>query len=729
MGRRVWVAVLAGTALGGILPSSRAIAAAQTGAAATGSSGALATVDDQADVVVTARRYPTETANASKSGLPILKTPQAINTVSAEEIAVRGVQSIAQAIQNTPGVVTQYGDTDVRYDWISIRGFNPGRYLDGLRLPFGARGYSQMRIEPYGLERIEVLKGPASALYGQSAPGGLLNMVSKRPTDIPLHEILLQAASYDRYQAGIDFGGPFGQDGRISYRLTGLARTSNTPIDYLDEKRVFIAPALRLQPDDRTSITLLGEYQKISSNGGGAPAALPTVGTLYPNRNGKIPRSVFIGDPDYDHFSNRQWSVGAELRHALDDHFSFQQNVRYSSVRTDTQRVQAIALAADGRTLSRYAWAFPETSRVFSSDTRLTAKFATGTLTHDLLLGLDYQFERARYEESALRLVSSIDIFNPVYTGGIVRPAAATIIAQKRDQTGIYGQYILGWGRLSLVASGRSDMADSSTVTATAATGQSVVVRQQDNKFTGRAGVTYMVTDRLSAYAAYGTSFQPTAGTDRLGATFDPTTGKQWEAGTKYQLSHGLGLITLAAYDLHQTNVLTPDPANIRYNTQAGEGHVHGIELEAKLTPVTGLNLIGSYAYSRSKVLKANPNASGLSILGNELPFVSNHQASARADYTVQAGSLRGLGLGFGGTYFGRLFGDAANLYRIPGAIIFDAALRYDLGVLVPSLHGINLAVNASNLFDRRYLKTCIAAAGCYFGARRTILGSVRYNF
>jgi iron complex outermembrane receptor protein len=238
-----------------------------------------------------------------------------------------------------------------------------------------------------------------------------------------------------------------------------------------------------------------------------------------------------------------------------------------------------------------------------------------------------------------------------------------------------------------------------------------------------------MLTDQLSAYAAYGTSFQPTSGTDRLGQTFVPTTGKQWEAGAKYQLLDGLGLITLALYDLRQTNVTTPDPVDFRFNTQTGEARVRGIELEAKLTPVTGLNLIGSYAYSQSEVLKANQNAAGVSLLGNELPFVSNHQASARADYTVQSGSLQGVGLGFGGTYFGRLYGDAANLYRIPGATIFDAALRYDLSMLSTSLHGINVAVNVSNLFDNRYLKTCIAATGCYFGARRTILGSVRYNF
>ncbi|MDZ7282276.1 TonB-dependent siderophore receptor [Sphingomonas sanguinis] len=686
----------------------------------------LSKAEEDQDIVVTARPYPIETSSGSKSDLPILLTPQAINTITAEEIAVRGVQSLTQAIQNTPGVVGQYGDTDVRHDWIIVRGFNPVRYLDGMRLPFGARGYAQIRIEPYGLERIEVLKGPASSLYGQSAPGGLINMVSKRPTDQPLHEVLLQAGSFDRFQGGIDFGGPIG-DTALSYRLTGLVRTSDTPTDYLNEKRVFIAPSLRFAPDDRTSITLLGQYQKIVSDGGGAPPALPVVGTLRANPVGQISRSLFIGDPGYDHFRNEQFTAGVELRRDLSEALRFEQNIRYADVTTDTQRVQGIALAADNRTLSRYAWAFPERSHVWTTDTRLHLRGRTGEVTHDALIGLDYQYERARYDESALRLVPSIDVFAPVYTRGTVRPPIATTIRQNRDQTGIYGQYNGSLGRLSLLASGRYDWADSTTNSLTVASNRQTQARQSDRQFTGRIGLTYRVLNDLAAYASYGTSFQPTAGTDRLGQAFAPSLGKQWEGGVKYQFRHLPGLITLAVFDLRQTNVTTPDPVDIRFNTQTGEARVRGVEAEAKFTPVHGLNLIASYAYSESKVLQANRNAAGASIQGNALAFVPDHQASARADYSFPSGALKGVGIGAGVTYFGSLYGDAANLYRIPAATIADAALRFDLASVSPALKGANLALNVSNVFDRRYLKTCISATGCYFGAPRTALLSLRY--
>lgn len=682
--------------------------------------------EEDQQIVVTARPYPIETSTGSKSDLPILLTPQAINTITAEEIAVRGVQSLTQAIQNTPGVVGQYGDTDVRHDWIIVRGFNPVRYLDGMRLPFGARGYSQIRIEPYGLERIEVLKGPASSLYGQSAPGGLINMVSKRPTDQPLHEVLLQAGSFDRFQGGIDFGGPIGGTA-LSYRLIGLVRSSDTPTNYLNEKRIFIAPALRFAPDDRTSITLLGQYQKIVSDGGGALPALPVAGTLQANPLGPISRSLFIGDPTYDHFRNEQFMAGVELRRDLSGALRFEQNIRYADVTTDTQRVQGIALGADNRTLSRYAWAFPERSHVWTSDTRLHLRGRTGGVAHDVLIGLDYQYERARYDESTLRLVPSIDVFTPVYTRGTLRPPIATTIQQNRDQTGVYGQYNGSLGRLSLLASGRYDWADSTTNSLAVASNARAQARQTDRQFTGRVGLTYQVLNDLVAYVSYGTSFQPTAGTDRLGQAFAPSLGKQWEGGVKYQFRNLPGLITFAVFDLRQTNVTTPDPVDIRFNTQTGEARVRGVEAEAKFTPARGLNLIASYAYSESEVLRANRNAAGASILGNALAFVPDHQASARADYSFQWGALKGVGIGAGVTYFGSLYGDAANLYRIPDAAIADVALRFDLASVSPTLKGANLALNVSNLFDKRYLKTCISAAGCYFGAPRTALLSLRY--
>ncbi|WP_419953597.1 TonB-dependent siderophore receptor [Methylobacterium sp.] len=667
-------------------------------------------------------------ATATKTGTPILETPQAINVVGRKEIEDRQAQSVSQALLYTPGVMNQYG-TDVRYDWLYVRGFVPGRYLDGLRLPFGARGYSQPRVESYGLERVELLKGPSSGLYGQNSPGGLLNLVSKRPTATPLREIQLQTGSFGRAQAAFDLSGPIDPEGRILYRLTGLARTTGTQLDYLEEDRVFIAPSLTLRPDADTSLTILSQYLNIDSPGGGAPQGLPALGTLYANPKGRIPTKRFIGEPNYDRFKLQQGFIGYAFEHRFNDVWTVRQNLRYSHVDANTQRVQAIGLGADNSTLSRYAWAFPERSDLFNIDNQAEARFSTGPFAHTLLLGADYLREDARYDESQLRIVPSVDVFAPVYAGTVTRPPLGTRITQGRNQTGLYAQDEIRFGGFRLTVSGRQDWADAVTRTTDAATGTLTRVKQDDAAFTGRVGLSYLLDGGLAPYISYATSFQPTAGTDRAGQPFAPTEGEQIEGGIKFQPPGTNLLMTGTVFDLTQKNVLTPDPTDFRFNAQTGEARVRGVELEVKASLTESLDLIASYAAMNSEITKANANAAGASIIGNELPFVPQHQASAWLDYTFRTGDWAGLGLGAGVRYIGASVGDNANLYHIPVVTLVDAAVRYDFGYRYPALKGVDLAVNATNLFDKTYVSTCIAATGCFYGNRQTVLATLRYRW
>ncbi|MHC2087140.1 TonB-dependent siderophore receptor [Methylobacterium sp. CM6244] len=667
-------------------------------------------------------------ATATKTGTPILETPQAINVVGRKEIEDRQAQSVSQALLYTPGVMNQYG-TDVRYDWLYVRGFVPGRYLDGLRLPFGARGYSQPRVESYGLERVELLKGPSSGLYGQNSPGGLLNLVSKRPTATPLREIQLQTGSFGRAQAAFDLSGPIDPEGRILYRLTGLARTTGTQLDYLEEDRIFIAPSLTLRPDADTSLTILSQYLNIDSPGGGAPQGLPALGTLYANPKGRIPTKRFIGEPNYDRFKLQQGFIGYAFEHRFNDVWTVRQNLRYSHVDANTQRVQAIGLGADNSTLSRYAWAFPERSDLFNIDNQAEARFSTGPFAHTLLLGADYLREDARYDESQLRIVPSVDVFAPVYAGTVTRPPLGTRITQGRNQTGLYAQDEIRFGGFRLTVSGRQDWADAVTRTTNAATGALTRVKQDDAAFTGRVGLSYLLDGGLAPYISYATSFQPTAGTNRAGQPFAPTEGEQIEGGIKFQPPGTNLLMTGTVFDLTQKNVLTPDPTDFRFNAQTGEARVRGVELEVKASLTESLDLIASYAAMNSEITKANANAAGASIIGNELPFVPQHQASAWLDYTFRTGDWAGLGLGAGVRYIGASVGDNANLYHIPVVTLVDAAVRYDFGYRYPALKGVDLAVNATNLFDKTYVSTCIAATGCFYGNRQTVLATLRYRW
>ncbi|WP_207553565.1 TonB-dependent siderophore receptor [Teichococcus deserti] len=669
-------------------------------------------------------------AAGTKTDTPLIETPQAMNVVTRAEIEAQGSTSITDALRYTPGVISQYGATDLRYDWFTVRGFTPPvRYLDGLRLPFGARGYSQPRIEPFGLERIELLKGPASALYGQSSPGGLLNMVSRRPSQVAQNEVILQYGSHDALTAGFDSTGPLDAEGKFSYRLTALGRRADSQTQFLDERRIFVAPSLTWRPDAQTSLTVLAQYQRITSDGGGAPQALPVQGTLWANPNGRISTRRSLTEPGYDRYTGEQIMLGYAFEHRFDSVWQVRQNFRYSHVDSDSQRVQAYAFAANQRDVGRYAWGFPEISDAFTVDNQAQADFTTGPVRHRLLTGFDYQREDATYEESQLTLLRALDVFNPVYGLAVTRPPMANRISQGRNQAGLYAQDELRFDRFILTLGGRYDWATARTNNYTVASRTTSVIKQDDGEFTGRVGLVYRFDNGLAPYASVSTSFQPTAGTDRRGAPFDATKGRQYEVGLRYQ-PEGSGIFAaVSAFHLTQENVLTPDPLDTRYSAQAGEAESRGIELEAKASLAERLNLSLSYAYTETEVTRANRNAAGTSTLGKQLPFAPNHQAAAWLDYTFNEPVVAGLGVGGGVRYIGASYGDANNLYRANAATLVDLALRYELGQSLPSLQGAQLGLNVLNLFDKEYVSTCISATGCYWGARRTVLATLKYRW
>ncbi|KAA3498424.1 TonB-dependent receptor [Rhizobium sp. Root491] len=674
----------------------------------------------------------TQSATATKTGTSLKDTPQAVNVVTKDQIAAQGSTTLTQALRYTPGVISQYGD-DSRYDWFTIRGFRPSRYLDGLRLPFGSRGYAQPRVEPFSLERAEVLKGPASVLYGQGDPGGLINMVSKRPSATALNEVEMQFGTDKRIQTAFDLGGGAGDDDSFLYRIVGVGRLTDTQYDYVREKKGYIAPSFTFKADEGTSLTVYGSYQHIDSPGGGGAPALPANGTLYTRMYPELPRSAFPGEPGYDHYKSDQASVGYEFEHEVDDTWTIRQNLRYSYIGTDTQRVQPYCPAACNPTaFYRYAWAFPESARAVTVDNQAIGNFQTGDVAHTALFGLDYSYESSRYEESALSpIFTPFNGLDPVYGAtAITRPPIATRIDQDRSQIGLYAQDQMEWNNFVFSLGGRYDWANTDTRTRTSVADNQV--DQRDGKFTWRAGLVYNFDNGLSPYAGYSTSFNPASGTDRLGNAFEPTTGEQFEVGVKYQPNGSNSFVTLSAYHLTQDNVLSPDttPGFTNYSVQTGQVRMRGVELEGKAEITDAFSVLASYAYTDSEITRANPNAAGISNEGNRFAFVPRQQASLWLDYTLQTSTIwDGLSFGGGARYTGQTFGDNANKFDIPSYTVFDAAVRYDFGKADPKLEGLKASLNVSNIFDRKYVSTCIAATGCYWGEGRTVYATLKYSW
>ncbi|WP_149535282.1 TonB-dependent siderophore receptor [Siccirubricoccus phaeus] len=654
-------------------------------------------------------------ASGTKTDTPLIETPQSLTVITRDRIDTQAVRSVEEALRYVPGVTIGLSGFDSRFDSARIRGFDArsSQYLDGLRL---LRQFGPSSLEQYGMERIEVLRGPASVLYGQTVPGGLVNLVSKRPTETPFGEVRLSAGSFDRYEADFDVGGPATQDGRFLYRMTGVVRDSGSQIDYADDDRYYFAPAVTWRPDAATSLTLLGRFQYDRTV---SPIGLPAQGTLLANRNGRIPRNRFVGEPDFRDSDVSVWSVGWDFRHDFNEVFSIQQNARWLNNRVDFQNMYGSALSADQSTLTRGSLVQRESSDTVNLDTTGTARFATGPVAHTLLLGADYRQYWGNYQ-SYFGAGGTLNLFNPNYGSAIPDPRIAPVISVNRDdrllQFGVYAQDQLRFGNWLLTLGGRQDFAQSTQTSQLNGSRSS----SNDGAFTGRAALMYLFEAGVAPYFSYSTSFDPVVGAaapQRGGGSFRPTEGEQWEIGIRYQPPGRESLISAAYFDLTQSNVSTRDPVFTSFQVQTGEVNVRGLELEALASLTERLRLIASYTWLDGRITKANDGTAG-----NRPALVPEHMANLWMDYRFPEGPLSGLEFGAGLRFMSALYGDNANQFRSPAVTLFDASISYAIGPW-------RARINASNLFDKDYVASCQGAFYCYYGAGRTVIGSLAYRW
>ncbi len=663
----------------------------------------------------------TQSVSGTKTDTPIREIPQSISVVTQDQIEAQGAQNVSQALRYTPGVFSEINGESAHYDETRIRGFRPYSYLDGLLLPLN-RFYGTPRIETWGLERIEVLRGPSSVLYGQNSPGGLINMISKKPKDVAFGEIELQTGSYDRMQGAFDFGGPATADKSVLYRFVGLVRDADTMVDYAKDRRQFFAPSVTIRNLD-TSLTLLGQWGK--DQGGYPQTFLPAQGTLYYNPNGQIPRNRFIGEPGWDNFSREQWSVGYQFDHRFNEVWQFRQNLRQMSVDATWQAHRSEGLQPNLISLERGAYSQSTDASTFNVDNQLQADFATGPLQHKLLFGLDYVNTKGNWDFRVAfptmwgGPITPINVFKPSY--GSLPPAALTPRNNNFDtqkQTGIYAQDQIKFDRWILTLGGRHDWSEVSTEDRLL----NSFVSEKNQATTWRAGLSYNFDNGVTPYVAAATSFEQEIGVDAFGDPFKPTTGIQYEAGIKYQPVGTKSLFTAAIFDLKRENIVTANPVTF-IATQAGEARVKGLELEAKVSVTDRFDLTASYSYLDSDITRStNPYE-----IGRPLPMTPQNQASGWMDYVV----LPGMKIGGGVRYVGENYSEVETRepLLIPSVVLYDAMLQYDFSVLAQSLKGLSLRINATNLFDKYYVTYCYQYAYCSLGPGRTVLATMSYRW
>ncbi|WP_149538022.1 TonB-dependent siderophore receptor [Siccirubricoccus phaeus] len=690
------------------------------------------------------RGFVAETAaTGTKTDTPLIETPQSISVVTRDQIEAQAAQGLNAIMRYTPGVAVETRGVVGRLDQFTIRGFQAPQFLDGMRT-FGGRD-ANPSVDPYRLERVDVVRGPASVMFGQAGPGGLVNLISKRPTDQPYRELMLQGGSWDSFRAGIDLSGALNENRTLLGRIVTSYSRSDTQIDHAKEERYFFAPSLTFRPTADTTITLLGLYQR--DPWGGTYGAVPAYGSVLPNPYGRISTSFWDGDPNFDRLDRTQYQIGYLAEHRFNDSLAVRQNFRYARSEGYYRQANGTTPPAflDYRTFARGVSASDVTFDTITLDNQIEGKLEMGPIHHTLLAGVDYYNVNSDTYANTFTTsgVPPIDLFAPVY--GVRMPGTPYTSRTRQEQNGVglYAQDQIRVGPLLITLGGRRDWYNSDTRNENLVTRSSTRAILDTDAFTGRAGIVYVTPWGVAPYYSYTESFEPQTGTlspARGGAPFQPTTGQQHEIGIRYQPPGVNALFSAAVFDLRRQNITTQDPQDSRYSIQTGEVRTRGVELEARASLAAGFDVVASYTYLDNEVTSSNSTVTADRLLGTPTSTrpqrgtvptgVPSHMASLWANYTFQEGSsLAGLGIGGGVRYVGKSWGDSANTFRVPDYTLVDLMARYDLGQLSRTLEGTSLQVNVSNLFDKDYVSSCLSYAWCWYGYRRTVLATLRHRF
>ena len=664
---------------------------------------------------------------ATKTRLDPIETPQAISVVDGETLSLRGVSSVSESLRYVPSVNTELrGGAVNRLDLFNIRGFdNYQNFYDGLLLQYNDWNL-QPQIDPVAIEQLEVFKGPTSVLYGSMPPGGMVNLIAKRPQRESKHNVSVATGTGTLKEMTLDSTGAINE--QLAYRLVGLAREKDGQAVTSKEERYVFAPSLDWQLGERTLLNLNLYYQKDPE--AGIYTTVPASGSAKSNPLGQLGSDTFLGDENWNEYNRDVTLLGYKLSHDFNERWQVLQNARYMDTSAYQRNTYNAALAADNRTLARNAYLTDEDSRGVVIDNQLAGKVQTGSAQHNLLLGVDYQYLDAHilYRDTLDYSAPSIDIFNPNHSQ--IVPEALTFNYQdkkviRQSQTGVYLQDQVRLDRLVAIGGARYDRYRMDTDSRTlyqGADSQSLAHIDQDN-LSFRVGALYELDGGFSPYASYAESFEPVPGADKQGQAFKPATGHQWEGGVKFLSDDMSKTATLSAFHITKKNALVTDPDNVYGpKLQTGETVSRGIELEGRADLTSQLDLALNYTLMDMEITRDTTTLQGKTPV-----WVPRQMASLWSNY-YPGGNLEGIRVGAGLRYVGEAEMDAANTDKVPDYLLMDMSASYDLAALSASLKGVGVSLGASNLFNKTYY-SCYDQNNCWFGAERSVEARLKYAF
>lgn len=655
--------------------------------------------------------------SATKTDTPVLETPQALTVLTRKQFDDQNPQTVGQALRYTAGVLSEI-DASTRYDSVFLRGFGGfgtstayAAFLDGLRLPRG-QAFAQAAVDPFLLDRVDVLKGPSGLLYGQTSPGGLVNMTLRSPDGSSSGEARLEVGSNNRVQTGLAQHGTLDAEGKLQYSVAMVGRDAGSRYADVDEQRLAVAPVLVWQPTDQTRLTF-GAFWQRDPEGGYFNSIYPT--SLAPDFAEALDRDLNIGDPGYEGFDRTQTAVFAGIEHGFAPGLTLRSKLRAMRVESDMKGIQMVAPVTSTGDLYRAAVHSVEEVEGLAWDTNLEYETETGAIQHQLLAGADLQWTRASWAYE-LGAAPTLNVLTPGY-GGSIGPFATYIDnTQTTRQQGLYLSDQMSFGAFRAVLGARRDWVSSDTDNHLTDT-----VSSQDSAANSvRAALLYDLGNGAAPYLSYATSFEPVAGVDADGNAFVPSRGKQWEAGLKFQPEGSDALFTLAAFDIRQENLLTPSTTP-GFSVQTGEIRSRGIEMEARGKLTEQLELIGALTLLDTEVTRSN--AAG--VVGKRPQAVPEHFGSLWLNYAF-AGRAEGLELGGGVRFVGASYADDANTVKADSYRLVDVGMRYDLGMADTALAGTKVALNIRNLTEETYYASCSYGYYCQYGEGRTVTLSLQ---
>jgi iron complex outermembrane recepter protein len=661
--------------------------------------------EEEIEIVVTGEQdegYAVPNASVgTRTDTPLRDIPQSIQVVPRQAIEDQGATEVDEVLRNVSGISQIDG-------LFSIRGFDAtdNFFSDGARVEGSFR---RTNLNLSNIEQVEVLKGPASVLYGNGEPGGTINFVTEQPLTEPAYDITGTIGNFDFYRSTADLTGPLNDARTILYRLNVAYENSGSFVGFVENEQFFMAPVLSFQLGERTTLTFEGSYERISAI---ERQPLPTIGTVLPNPLGQVPRSRFLGEPD-NKYNLWEGSVGYRLNHQFSDRWSLRNRfiASFSTFEENTVGTDGglEALEADNRTVLRFAVNNRADNESYILQTDVNGKFNTGIIAHNLLLGVELQ-RNVYTRKFAFADAQPIDLFEPEY-GNFAVPDESERgnEVSTTDIIGVYAQDLLAIGeQVKILLGGRFDWYSNDFEDKIGSFSENTEV----SRFSPRVGLVYQPIEPVSLYASWSRSFVPQTGIDREGNQFEPTLGEQFEVGVKTELLDGRLIATLAAYHITRQNDLVEDPDDSDFQIQLGETRSQGIEFDLAGEPLPGLRLIANYAYTDAKITEDTRGFED-----NQIVNIPEHSGSLWAVYELQQGTLEGLGFGAGIFAADGISGDLENSYEIPGYLRTDALLYY-------RRDNWRVQLNFENLFDNEYFEN----SGRY-GQPFTIRGRVSVKF